>query len=381
MTNPLRKVLITGATGFMGGRLCEVMAQSGNLVPRAFVHSTGSAGRITRFPLDFFVGDLCDRHSVDRAIEGCDAVIHLARGDENVMGQGLENILRAATERGVSRFVHLSSVAVYGNSPPPESASEAAPAKRTDMEYGNVKLAQEHRVLHYWKRRGLPAVILRPPNVWGPFSAFTVDLLSKIRDKKLAVLDGGQNPCNLVYIDNLVEAILRALWKTEAVGEIFFVTDGCELSWEQCLSDHAALLGVLLPRITSADFTDLPREYFMRDSLRALPRVILSGELRSILRQIPAVRSMEGILYDWFQSIPGELQQQIRNRVNGPRRFAKNGVSGPERFVRNNIFAAQSRTVAHSHEKAQRLLGYTAPISYREGMALTEAWLRYSRIL
>jgi nucleoside-diphosphate-sugar epimerase len=375
------RVLITGATGLIGGRLCEVLASSSSIVPRAFIHSTASAARITRYPLDFVLGDLCDRASVDRAMDGCDAVIHLARGDEKVMKQGLENVLRAAARQGVSRFVHMSSVAVYGNSPPPESTSEDAPAKRSDMAYGNVKLAQEKRVQHYWKNHGLPVVILRPPNVYGPFAAFTVDLLNRIRNGKVAILDGGRNPCNLVYVDNLVESTLFSIWKPDAIGQTFFVTDGEGLTWEQCLTDHAELLGVSLPRISSADLASPKQEHFVRDSLRALPRVILSGELRSVLRQVPAIRSVELALYNGFQSMPGGMQQKIRRLITGPRVISKTGGNGARSLIRDNILDAQSRTVAHSNEKARRLLGYTAPVSYREGMALTEAWLRFSRML
>lgn len=381
MTNPLGKVLITGAAGFVGGRLCEVMALSGGMVPRAFVHSTASAARITRFPLDFFLGDLCDRKSIDRAMDGCDAVVHLARGDKRVMEQGLENLLHAASARGVSRFVHISSVAVYGNSPPPESTSEAAPAVRSDMEYGNVKLRQEHRVLKHAKRTGLPVVVLRPPNIYGPFAGFTLELLNKIRDGKMAILDDGRNPCNLVYVDNLVEAIFLALWKPEAVGEIFFVTDNSIPTWEECLRAHAALLDVVLPRISSADFVIPPRARMLRDSLYSLPRVMLSGELRAVLRQIPVVRSLENLLYTAFQSMDGALQRKIRQRLSGPRVIPKVGPTGSRRFVRDNIFAAQARTVLHSNHKARRLLDYTAPVSFQEGMNLTEAWLRYSRVL
>jgi nucleoside-diphosphate-sugar epimerase len=381
IANPPRKILITGATGLIGGRLCEILALSGNMAPRAFVHSTASAARITRFPLDFTIGDLCSRAAVDRAMDGCDAVVHLARGDKRVMEQGLENVLQAAAARGVSRFVHISSVAVYGNSPPPESTSEAAPAKRTDLGYGNVKLEQEHRVLRHAKRSDLPVVILRPPNVYGPFAAFTLDLMSKIRGGKMAILDGGYNPCNLVYVDNLVEAILLALWKPEAVGEIFFVTDNRTPTWRECLSAHAAFLGVSLPDISSADLTTPPRPRLIRDSVRTLPRVLLSGELRAVLRRIPAVGSIENLLYSGFQSINPETQQWIRHRINGPRVISKSGLRGSRQFLRDNILAAQARTVAHSNEKARRLLGQTAPVSFEEGMQLTNAWLRYSRFL
>lgn len=376
----IKRVLITGATGFIGGRLYEVMSLTRTVEPRAFIHSTASASRISRFPIDFIIGDLCDKKSVDKAVRGCDAVVHLALGGKRTMRTGLENILRASVDHGVSRFVHMSSVAIYGNNPPPESVSEAAPAKRTDMEYGNEKLAQERLVLRY-KGHGLPVVILRPPNVYGPFSAFTAGLINKIRSGTMAIVDGGVNPCNLVYVDNLVQAVLLALWRKEAVGETFFIANREVISWEQCLNDHAELLGLSLSRISSADLISEPHERVIRDSLRLLPRVLFSKEVRSSLRRIPLMKLILDVLNDGFQNLSIDTQQKIRVLINGPRRFPKNESSERGFFANDNIIAAQGRTVAHSIEKAQRLLGYTAPISYYEGMKLTEAWLRYSRII
>jgi nucleoside-diphosphate-sugar epimerase len=376
-----KRVLITGATGFIGGRLCEVLALTGVFEARAFVHSTASAWRIARFPLDFVLGDLCDRKAVDRAIRGCDAVIHLAIGHRAVMRGGLENLLRAAREHDVSRFVHMSSVAVYGNQPPAESVSESATARRTDLAYGNEKLEQEHRVLWHAKRYGLPVVILRPPNVYGPFSPFTLNLLEKTRTGNIAIVDGGRNPCNLVYIDNLMEATLAAIWKPNAVGEIFFVSDAEVISWEQCINDHAALVGVSVPHVTAAELIPAPQERIIRDSLRALPRVLLGKDFRRALRQIPAVKRIEHTLHEWFQYLSEETKQRVRLLVHGPTAIPQNDCSSCRFSVADNIIAAQGRTVAHSSEKARRLLGYTAPVSYREGMELTEAWLRYARII
>jgi nucleoside-diphosphate-sugar epimerase len=243
------KILITGATGFIGSRLCEVLSFLGGFCPRAFVHSTASASRIARLPLEFAIGDLCDPASVERAIEGCGSVVHLARGKKPVMQKGLEIVLRAAVKHRVSRFVHVSSVAIYGNEPPPGSVAESAPAKRTDNAYGNEKLEQEQLVLRYNKRYSLPSVILRPPNVYGPYSPFTLGLIQKVRSRKLALVDGGQNPCNLVYVDNLVQALLLSLWKEEAVSQTFFVTYAETITWERCLEDTAQLLSSPLPRV------------------------------------------------------------------------------------------------------------------------------------
>lgn len=376
-----KRVLITGATGLIGARLCEVAVLTGAFEPRALVHSTASAARIMRFPIDSVLGDLCDRNSVEEAVRGCDAVVHLARGDNAVMRTGLKNVLRASTAAGVSRFVHISSVAVYGHNPPPESVAESAPAKRGEMLYGNEKLDQERRVLKYSKHRNLPIVILRPPNVYGPFAHFTLDLLNRIRSHRIAILDGGHNPCNLVYVDNLVEAILLALWKREAVGEIFFVTDREAISWKRCVNDHAALLGMTVPFVASSTLITPRRERIFHDSLRAVPRVLLSGELRRLLRGIPAFKAIEAPVYNWFQNLPKQMQQTIRLSVSGPMAIQHNGHL-PGQFAEDDPFIAfQRRAVAHSSEKARRLLGYTAGVSYQEGMTMTEAWLRYAGLI
>jgi nucleoside-diphosphate-sugar epimerase len=348
---------------------------------RALVHSTASAARLTRLSADLIIGDLRDRRSVAKAIRGCDAVVHLARGDTDVMRSGLENLLRSAVEEQVGRFVHISSVGVYGDSPPPESRLESAPLKRTTNDYGNEKMVQERRVLRYASRRGLPVVILRPPNVYGPFSWFTQELIAKIRCGKLAIVENGNNPCNLVYVDNLIEAILLALWKPRAVGEVFFVTDFEPVSWERCLLDHAKMINVVVPRITAFKSLPVRRERMIPDSIRILPRVLLSGELRRILREIPVAKAIDSFMYTRFQSLSADLQQRIRLWINGPQRVESLESSNGNIDPLDNLIMAQGRTVAHSSEKAKRLLGYSSPVSYNEGMALTAAWLDYARIV
>ncbi len=350
--------------------------------PRVFAHSTASATRIARFPINIVLGDLCDKASVNRAIEGCDAVVHLARGDSRVMTTGLENVLRAAVTHRCMRFVHLSSVAVYGNHPPPESVSEEPPPKPGDMAYGVEKLQQERRVLRYGRIHGLPVVILRPPNVYGPFSQFTVNVIEKIRTGKMPIVDGGQNPCNLVYVDNLVQAILLSLWKPGGVGETFFVTDSQSLSWERCLNDHALFLHATLPHVSRDHLVSKPKERLIWDSLRLLPGLLFSEEVRAQGRNLPLIKFVERALYKKFQGLSLETQQRLRVALTGPLRFPKERI-GPEKIflTEDPLIAAQDRTVAHSSDKAKRLLGYSAPVSYHDGMELTEKWLRYARMI
>jgi nucleoside-diphosphate-sugar epimerase len=372
------RVLVTGAAGFIGARLCEALHMTGACQVRAFLHSAGSAARVARLPVDFVLGDLCDARDVERAMDGVGAVVHLARGTTQVMRTGLENLLRAALRHRISRFVHMSSVAVYGNDPPPDSASESAPLRRTDLPYGNEKLAQELRVRRY-AARGLPAVILRPPNVYGPFSHFNAGLLERIRSESIAIVDGGRNPCNLVYVDNLVEMVLLALWKPEAVGQTFFATDSTHVTWDKCLSDHAAILGRSLPRVSVRDLVPAAHERPLRDSLRILPGVVFSKDFREALRRVPLIFKLEQFMQQRFESLPARTQQSIRLRIHGPER--RDARSKPRFDATDGVLAGQARKVAHSSEKARALLGYSAIVSYEEGMALTREWLRACQIV
>jgi hypothetical protein len=198
----------------------------------------------------------------------------------------------------------------------------------------------------------------------------------------MAIIDGGQNPCNLVYVDNLIEAILLSLWKPAAVGETFFVTDCETVSWERCLNDHAALMGKTLPRLSRANLVSMPRERLMWDSLRLLRSVLFSEELRAELRRLPVIKFVENIVYEKMQYLSAETQQRLRVALTGPLSFQRNGTSPPKALTADDpLIAVQSRTVVHSSDKAKRLLNYSSPVSYRDGMALTETWLRYSQLV
>ena len=195
-------------------------------------------------------------------------------------------------------------------------------------------------------------------------------MVNTLRSHSVAIVDDGRNPCNLVYVDNLVEAILLALWRPEAPGQVFHVTDPEPVSWERCITDHAALVGVDVPRVAAVELAPPARERLWRDSLRALA----DGEVQRSLARIPLVRR-------WFQWLPEPAKRAARERLRPWEPVRHNG-SPEHRFRADHPFiAGQKRTVTHSSEKARQLLGYTAPVSYDEGMRLTEAWLREAQIL
>ena len=373
-------VLVTGATGFVGGRLCEVLHLAGDVRPRALVHSSGKASYIARYPLEFAAADLTDFSSVRRAVDGCSFVVHLARGSNRVMIHGLENLLRAAVEARVGRFVHVSSVAVYGDNPPQSAESEGAAPRRTGNPYGDVKLEQEKLVESYGRRFGLPFVILRPPHITGPHSHFVSAVQARLQSGTLPIVDGGANVCNLVYIDNLVQAILLALEADRAAGETFFVTDRERVTWRTCLEDLAAIFGVEIPHAT-ADQLAVPDSPGARERLRRFSSVAFSPEFRSALLDAPGLGAIGKFLYRGYALLPEKRRNYVRSRLSTS---SANG-SSRRRAVRYDagdyLVASQRRTVVHSCDKAERILGYTAPVGYRQALALTRDWLEFARAI
>ena len=139
---------------------------------RALVHSIHRAARIARLPIELCPGSLMEPGTLRQAIGDAKVVIHCGLGTAGAIVQGTENMLEVAQEARIKRFVHVSTAAVYGITPPPGSEHEDAPIRSTGDAYCDNKARAERVVMRYGKRK-LPVTILRPSIVWGPYSAWS----------------------------------------------------------------------------------------------------------------------------------------------------------------------------------------------------------------
>ena len=375
-----REVFVTGSTGFVGSRLCEVLHASRGYEPRPFVHSSGTSSYIARYPLRLALGDLMDWSSIRRGMDGCSFVVHLARGSKQVMIEGLKNVLRAAVDAGVSRFVHVSSVAVYGSDPPPAARFEAARPRRTGEPYGDLKLEQEELVTSYCTRVGLPFVILRPPHISGPLSHFVRAVARGLAAGTLPIVEHGANVCNLVFIDNFIEAVLLSLEREGAAGETFFIVDKERVVWRKCLEDFADMLGVTVPRATP-DQIAMPTSSGVRASFRAMARIARSHEFRSAVLGMPAVRTVASVVAERYAGLSPKQQSYIRRRLAPVSALPSRSSALPVYDATDYLIVSQRRNVVHAYEKAERLLGYTAPVGYAEALTMTRNWLQFAGVI
>src|SRR5688500_2317183 len=156
------RVAVFGASGFVGATLVQRLWQSEAIEVRPIIHSSGNAARLSRFGRPMITADALQPATLDAALDGCTHVVNCSRGPAEVMLTGLRNMLDASRRARVRRFVHLSSVAAYGDLPGRSVLAESerpAPAPNT---YGWTKQQQDEIVMRA-HQEGLSCAILCPP--------------------------------------------------------------------------------------------------------------------------------------------------------------------------------------------------------------------------
>jgi nucleoside-diphosphate-sugar epimerase len=384
-----KNIFVTGATGFIGGRICERLVQAGVRQVRTLVHNIQRAPRIARLPVELCPGDLLDKESLQRALSDSQIVIHCGLGVALGIVRGTTNLLEVAADAHVERFVHMSTTAVYGLTPPPGSETESAPIRRTGDPYCDNK-GKAERVIARFVQRGLPAVVLRPSIVYGPYSAWSTRLIEGLRQHKVALIDEGHGACNTTYVDNLVDAVFLSLENDHSVGETFFINDGERITWGDFIRVHANMLETapVLPNISRTKIVAYydKQPGLLRSSIKQTLRMLLSRDFRMMLLEIPACREVLAPLWRSLEAMPPEKRQRLRSLLhggtrngNGARNLAAAAGNG---YIPDQVdLATQTGTVFFAIDKARRLLGYEPRVQFAQGIKLVEQWLRFANYL
>jgi nucleoside-diphosphate-sugar epimerase len=274
------KVLITGATGFIGSRLAATCRERGfDVLALGQANNEVEAGRAERLrQLGIAVEslDLADEATLDARVGGRDVVFHLAAAQHemnvpdshfwNVNVEGTRRLLDAALRAGVRRFVHGSTIGVYGV--PGDAEIDEATPPAPDNIYGVTKLAGERLVLEHADR--LPVCVIRISETYGPGDRRLLKLFRAIKAGKFLLIGPCRNIHQPIHVDDLVEVLLLAAEKPAAAGELFVAPGGEKLTTEQMCAAIAAALGTRLPRLRAPMTPFLLASVLLERTLRPL---------------------------------------------------------------------------------------------------------------
>lgn len=258
------KVLVTGATGFLGKHLVQKLVARGDEVC-AMVWPRSTRSALQNLPVTIFECDIRNADSVMQAVKGKDVVFHCAGkvddwGPRNefyrVNVDGTRNMLDACRVAGVKHFIHISSLAVLGI---PETApvDETLPYTTKPFHpYMETKLASEKLVLEYHNEHKLPVTIIRPGILWGPGDTSIFPRLERLASSGLMIfkIGTGNNVLCLSYVPNLVDALLLAADVKNPDCQIYHIADEEKITSGTYFAALTKAIGAKQPAIPTPFF-------------------------------------------------------------------------------------------------------------------------------
>lgn len=309
----MKMILVTGATGFLGGAIAQALVQKGERV-RVLVRKTGNIDHLSNADVEIHYGDLRDSASVNRAVEGVHAIFHCAalsydwgawKDFYNTNVVGTINLLDAAVKNSdLKRFLHVSSTDVYGY--PRTPPDETVPIKKTNLPYNRSKCMGEEKVVEYGKKYGLSFTIVRPVTIFGPRSKdFVVEVCSILERESWPYMENGSYHAGLLYIDNAVRAILKLVESDQSIGEIYNLRDDYDANWHDYIERIRTLLKIERPTINIPKFL----AYMVGATLEIVYTVLR-------IRQRPLLTRHAVLIFTTQQSFPiHKIKQELGGEV------------------------------------------------------------------
>ncbi len=254
----MSNVLVTGAGGFIGSHLCTYLASKGHKVMGVDIFYPDREENTSQPAVQYVVGDFRDSALMEKVLNGVQVVFHLASAhlkkslpdseywDINVYS--LRPFLDLVKKHSVQRFIHISSVGVYGNLDT-IPAHEETPCKPQSV-YGKTKLAGEEEVRKFSADTGLPFVIVRPAWVYGPRCTRTLKIYKTLCKGRFVMIGRGENLRHPIYIADILDAFYLTMKKKEAIGEIFVIGGEEAITTRELINTFCKVFNMPEPRIT-----------------------------------------------------------------------------------------------------------------------------------
>ncbi|MCG8608631.1 NAD-dependent epimerase/dehydratase family protein, partial [bacterium] len=245
-----KQAFVTGASGFTGSHLCKALVNRGYSV-KALVRKTSRVDHLNEIGVDTVEADLLDSFSLNGDLNDVDVVFHVAAAyrQEGVSKEhfwkvnvdATRDLLKMARNSSVKRFVHCSTVGVQGEITDPP-ATETVPYNPGDH-YQESKMEGEKLALGFFERYEMEGVVVRPVGIYGPGDTRFLKLFRFVNNGKFRMIGSGEVLYHLTYVEDLVDGIILAGEKPEAVGHIYTIGGEEYLKLKELIALLAKVLG------------------------------------------------------------------------------------------------------------------------------------------
>ncbi|MGJ5620590.1 NAD-dependent epimerase/dehydratase family protein [Sulfitobacter sp. MF3-043] len=345
-----QRVLVTGGTGFVGARLVPALLENGAHVT-ALLRSHHSARMLRQMGANVVIGALDDPSVTGAALREQDVLFHLAydmRAPAATNLAGFNALMAAAEAADIKRIIHVSSIVVYDGWPQADLAKGSPVSRPGGTPYRQAKMTMEQTLMSGPCR----AAILQPTLIYGPGSMLWTDRLADWLAAGTVVLPDPEGLCNVVFVDDLVQAMLRAAVLTDLGRERFIISGASPAAWSDLLNGYAQIIGAGAIRHEGRNALEnrLPP-----DTPHRIPDTPpLAARISATARQL--------LGRDRFETLVRSIKRRMTSR----------GDTYPDRYMLELFSTKGICRIDHARTR----LGYEPKHDLARGLAATEAYLK-----
>jgi nucleoside-diphosphate-sugar epimerase len=379
-----KTIVVTGATGFVGNRLIEILHGVEGIKIRALVRNFGNAIRLARFPVEIIKGDILDKESCRKAFAGADYVFHCAYGNKGgeearhqVNHRGTLNLLELSKENDVAALLFLSTISVYGSHRTGMIDETTPPGPSVDA-YGKSKREAENLVIRFGEENKLPVVVLQPTGIYGPWApSYGLKMLSMVSKGRVPLSLESDGIANLVYVDDVIQAMLKSILSSASYNKRYIISGPDPISWETFFNSFEPLTGrPTTIRLPESKIAELYKDASRKPSLLPIVRGLLKIDVTEAkkLLQFPLLK--RGIL-QLIKILPAKFTQKLKRQNVTIRATSQSPGTDAILPLDPGAVAFYSSTAKACFKQAAGDFDYEPAFYFKDGFALQMQWHRW----